>query len=231
MTDAFKLKQREIFDLLEEKFRHGDHPASIIESVKDYESDRRLCLTSVVYIPEEISNQLMRTVIEPLREADPRQYFYGPPSLHTTILTIREFTGVDPFNDEELGIATQVFQEVIRNHSRINYSFQELFELPTSLGVRGYSSENLVALVSELREKLKKAGLPDDRRLISDKIYFGHITICRYTTPPNQKFLKLIRELKNIHLSDFTAQNVHLIQSRMAFSKDNTKLITSFNLN
>lgn len=230
MSDLFRMQQRKVFNDLEKRFDQGESPASIIESIEDYNKDERLCLTTVIFLPKDISQLLTEKIILPLKKADPRQHFYAPESLHTTILTIRDFAEPKMFPQSEITSITDTFHKVIGKHSRVSYSFQELLELTTSLGVRGYTTENLIPLVQSLRSELKKQGTPDNRKLISDEIYFGHVTVCRFTTPPNQKFLKKVQELKDTKIGEFTLSEVSLVKSKISFLEKDREIISHHSL-
>ncbi len=230
VTGEYQLKQKELFDNLEAKLKKGESSVTLVEPVKDYVNDRRTCLTSVVFIPTELQEKILDKVISPLKEADTRQYYYVPNSFHLTIQNIKTINEPPSFNENDIELAREVFQEVISKFKSINFQIAGIFELPTSLSLRAYSDETLKDLALALRKKLKEAGVPDNKTYASEEVVFGNISISRYTSDPNQAFFEQVEQLKNVEIGVLKAFTVSLITTNSICHPDKTKIIEKFNL-
>jgi len=190
-----------------------------------------MCLTAIVFLPEKIREIISQGVISPLKKTNHKQYFFPPDSLHITIKNIRTISHPPQFNEQDIEKTIKVFSQVIPHHHAINFRFQGLLELPTSLGVRGFSNETLKDLVLDLDNQLTHAGVPDNKKYASNKIFFSNTTICRYTSQPNSSFTDIIKELKNEFFGEFTANEVCLITTNAVCHPDKTTIIEKYYLN
>lgn len=230
MDLSYQEKQEALFNKIEDQFKKGKSPSTLVESVSDYQNDPRRCLTSVVFAPPKIEDVILKKIIEPLKKVDPNQYYYVPGSFHLTIQNVRVSDFPIRFSEDDIEKARTVFQKVIAKHRAFNFEIGGLFELPTSLGLRAFSTKDLFNLASDLRGKLKNAGLPDDKKYASGDVIFGNMTICRYTSQPNDSFLREIRKLKNVEVGKFTVSKVSLITTSSICHPTQTKIIEEFDL-
>lgn len=223
---SYQDQQRELFNKLEQ----GGASASVVEMVDDYTDDVRMCFTSVVFLSDEIRFSVIERLIEPLREADVRQYFYLPESLHITIQNIREVSDPPKFTKKDITIVQNIFREVIPRHKCFSFDLQGLFMMPTSLSVRAFSDERLKKLVIDLRHSLELAGVADDKQYASNDVVFGNCTICRFTEKPNSVFSSRIQDLKQIKIGTLEVDRVSLITTNTACHSGKTKIIEQFAL-
>lgn len=226
ITIVYQDQQQELFNRLEQ----GSATASIVEIVDDYTDDVRMCFTSVVFLSDEIRSLIISRLIEPLREADTRQYFYMPESLHITIQNIRQVNNPPQFTKEDIVAVQNIFREVLSRHERFSFDLQGLFMMPTSLSVRAFSDERLKKLVIDLRRSLERAGVSDDKQYASDDVVFGNCTFCRYTEKPNNVFTSMIRDLKQVRIGTQEVDRVSLITTNTACRPEKTKIIEQFSL-
>lgn len=227
---SYQQKQQELFDRLEEKFKKGENPATVVEPVSDYINDNRICLTSVAFVPETLRVIIDKKLIKLLREADPRQYYYLPQSLHLTIQNIRTINQPPLFNDGDIAKTKIVFEKIIPKYRQFEFKLEGLFELPTSLGIRAFSDDTIKNLCLELRKKLEEVGSPDNKKYITNEVIIGNVSICRYTQQPNNAFLAKVRELKNVKIGKLSVKTISLITTNAVCYPKRTQVIKEFSL-
>lgn len=227
---SYKQKQKRLFDELEYKFKNGESPSTIVEPVKDYVNDNRICLTSVAFIPPQLQEAILATVINPLKSADSQQYYYIQNSFHLTIQNIRTISLLPLFNDNDIEKAIKVFNQVVPKHKHLFFDIEGLLELPTSLSLRAYADEGLKDLVLELRQGLQEAGVPDNKTYASSDVVFGNLSVCRYTTKPNNLFFSEVKGLKNVKIGRLEVSTISLITTNSVCHPSKTRIIKDFNL-
>ncbi|MFH2104782.1 MAG: hypothetical protein ABII72_00945 [Parcubacteria group bacterium] len=228
----YQKQQHEAFEQLEKEVRARETTVTLVETMADYAADQRLCLTSVVFPPPELQKTVLDNIIAPLKQADDRQCYYPPTSLHVTIQSIRTVPADFPprFTTEDIEKVKKVFQQVLSQHSSFTFKLKGLLELPTSLSIRAYSNKTLGDLALELRKELAKAGVPDNKQYISPDVVFGNMTICRYTTEPNEGFQTKIAELKTTDWGKLEVREINLITTSAVCHPDKTTILTTYNL-
>ncbi len=228
--DGYSKKQLLLISEIEEKFKNGEVPSTIVTPVKDYKNDNRICLTAVAFIPPELEQQIIENIIKPLKEADNRQYFYVPNSFHVTIQNIRIIEDPPLFDSSDIEKAKEVFEKIVPKHPRISFRLKRLFELPTSLSVCAFSNESLGILANELRAELANSGVPDNKKYASNDVVLGSTTIIRFTTEPNAEFKNIVSQLKNIEIGNFEVSKINLITTNCVCVPDKTTVFGEYNL-
>lgn len=224
----YQNKQLELINGIEEGFKSGKNPSTVVEPVSDYVNDDRICLTSVVFIPHELEEKIIELVINPLREINPIQYFYVPSSFHITINNIRTIENPPLFNDNDIEKAKEVFKRVIPKYKSFTFDLKRLFELPTSLAIAAFTDKTLANIALELRNELEKADVPDNKTYASQDIVIGSTTISRYTNTPSPKFQEKIKKLKEVEIGSFEVNKVSLITTNAVCHPSKTKIIEEF---
>ncbi len=227
---SYQKQQELLLKEIEKDFKEGKFPATIVEPVQDYSSDNRICLTSVVFLPQEIQRIVDEKVIKPLKELDKRQYYYLPQSLHITIQNIRTISDPPLFSKKDVEKVKNVLREVITRYEPFDFSIEGFFELPTSLSLCAYSDEILKQLVFEIRKSLKKVGVPDNKKYASDEIVIANSTICRYIGLPNDAFFEEVGKLKNIDVGRVQVKNVSLITTNSVCHPNKTSIVERYPL-
>ena len=229
--ETYKEKQRKLFEKLEAQFKENSNAVEIVEPVSDYVSDNRICLTSVVFPPKYIVDAINKKIVSKFVGVDDNQYFFLPESFHLTIQNIRTINLPPLFNDEDIKKARDVFRKIIPRHNQFSFKLSGLFETPTSFSIRGYCNDNLQKLILDLRTEMISAGVPDNKKYGSEDVFFGNITVCRFTKKPNEKFYQKIKELKNIEIGNILVDKVSLITTNAVAHPSKTKIIEEFYLN
>jgi hypothetical protein len=62
--------------------------------------------------------------------------------------------------------------------------FEELLLFPNSISLVGYSDIRMGRLVTALGRGLDEIELSDDKRYLSDTVFFGNMTLARFTAAP-----------------------------------------------
>lgn len=228
---SYQNKQLELIELIEESFRHGKSPSTIVEPVSDYINDDRICLTSVFFAPHELEEKIIEKVINPLKEISPNQYYYVRGSFHITLNNIRTIADPPSFDGNDIEKAKQIFRRVISKYQSFTFDIKRLIELPTSLAITAFSDETLGNIALEIRRELKKVRVPDNKVYASKDIVIGNITISRYTNVPNLEFQKKIKQLKEVEIGSFEAEKVALITTNAICCPSKTKIIEEYELN
>lgn len=230
MMASYEQRQQQLFDFIEISFKNGDIPSTVNDPVTDYVNDDRICLTSVVFLPQACCDLIYEKVITPLKKADPDLFYYPPQSLHLTIQNIRTIENPPNFTPQDIETTRRVLLKVIPKHKSIKFNLRGLFELPTSIAMKGFCDESLKNIVLELRQELTKAGLPDNKKYASEEVFFGNVTVCRFPKIPNSDFIETVKSLKDLELGELEIKTVSLVTGNIVFSEVNTQIIEQFNL-
>lgn len=228
--EGYQEKQHKLFEQLEAKFKEDSKAAETVEPVSDYIYDNRICLTSVVFSSAKMIEVINEKIIKKFAGIDDAQYFYLPNSFHLTIQNIRTINNPPLFNEEDIKKVCCVFREIIPRHKRFSINLRGLFETPTSFSIRGYCDDDLHELILDLRKGITAAGVPDNKKYGSDSVFFGNITVCRYTKKPNDNFYEMIKELKNVEVGDLLVDKISLVTMNAVAHPSKTKIIEEFYL-
>lgn len=225
-------KQKEILDRLEALSWAGESPASSVPLSSDFETDSRLCLTFLSFLPTTIQ-ETVSALVEELKALDPDQYFYLPESLHITIQNVRRIADPPTFTAVDIAAADRAFQETIaqNNLKPLRFQLSGLLLLPTSLAVTVYTEKTYGDFVIALRRNLIEHKIPDNKSYISDDIVFGNITIARFGSPPSIKLKERVAELK-LSFSDveYLAEDICLVTTSAVCHPDFTTVRQSYKL-
>jgi len=227
---AYQEKQHAVFEKLEKDAAAGQAKATFVEPLKDYAGDQKICLTSVVFLSPSLRQAVVEKIVGPLQNTDRRQYYSHFDSLHITTQNVRTIHQPPLFTNQDIIKAKEVFQKVVPKYKVFNFNLRGLLELPTSLAIRAYSDSTLKDLVLELRQELRQAGVPDDKKYASEEVVFGNTTICRYTTKPNADFMSKVHELKNTEIGNLEVTKISLITTNVVCHPNKTKIIETYNL-
>ena len=196
----------------------------------DYQNDRAICLTSVIFPDSDLAEHIAKKLIAPLAQIEPCHFFYQPESLHITIKNIRTAHYPPLFTETDQTKADLLFRETIPCHKSFTFTLEEIAALPGGVSLIGYSSKKFSQLITGLDAGLSHAGLPDNKEYVSDTVYFGNMTLCRYTKPPSDTLLKQILRIKKITPLKIKAETVSLITCNRICDPRSRNIINSYNL-
>ncbi|MDD5489417.1 MAG: hypothetical protein PHP25_01905 [Candidatus Moranbacteria bacterium] len=230
MPESFQEQQKKLIVEYEQSISKGNIKSTFVAMQKDYANDGQICLTSVVFVPENISDKINKEVIEPLRHYDPDQYFYPVESLHLTIKNIRTINNPPLFDAKDIEKVDKLFSEIIPQFSKFNFAVEDVVIFPTSMSVAAFSDRILWDLVSSLDKGLKEIGVPDNKKYTSNSVYFGNITLCRFTKKPNDKFVKEARKFRNYKIGKMKVEKINLITCNAVCYPKSLKIISEYKL-
>jgi 2'-5' RNA ligase len=185
--------------------------ASIVPIQADYSTSPARALTSVVFIPGRMAQEIYQTIVEPLRAIEPDHYYYPPETMHLTVKNVRKVNDPPRFTEADIHGVDQLFKTIIPQHETFSISLEELVPFATSVALIGYPDERFQRLIQALDTGLREIGLPDDKKYVSNTLFFGNITICRFTHPPSPAFFKGVERLTYRFKAELPVQTIKLI--------------------
>jgi len=156
---TYRQKQEALIREVEDKFKRGEPLGlSIIgkNGNLEYAQDDRSCLTSVVFVPKELTDVIEHKVLSHLKQIDPNQYYYPAQSLHLTYCNVQNIAKPATFTDADLPKVVKVLESVVSKTKSFKYSLKGIFELPTSISICAYFPEEVVPSMKLIREEIKK---------------------------------------------------------------------------
>lgn len=216
---AYTGKQNEVLKDLEKIVSTNTrNTPSIIEPIRDYENDNRYFFSILGFPPPHIIEKISHLQQE-LKKADPRQFYVPAHALHMTIKNIRTICNPPSFTQSDVDKVQKLLNSTIKNFRRIRVFCYGILKLPTSFFIPVYTNKAFNNLVSTLDSELNKVGVPDNKKYISNSIFFSNISTVRYTCNPNAKFFEVLEKNKSLYSEPFYIEEVKLISANIAFSK------------
>ena len=228
-TDYFS-QQKYLVKEIENSLSKGMRKATTIEMQKDYANDDQICLTSVVFVPKNISQKIAEDIIGPLQKIDPAQYYYSSDSMHLTIKNVRVIKNPPSFNEEDIRKVDKLFSELIPKFPKFEFSIEDVILWPTSIAVMGYCDETLQKLVTALDKGLREIEVPDDKKYASNSVYFGNITICRFAQNPKEESLEAVKKLRDHKIGNMIIEKINLITCNAVCHPSSRKIIGEYKL-
>ena len=230
MENNYFQKQKQLVKEMKLSLAKGEAKSTIVEMRSDYEYDNQKCLTTVVFIPKNIAHRITNSIIEPLKQVESEHFYYLAESMHITIKNIRTIHKPPLFMEDDVVKVDGLFREIIPKFKSFSFQLEDLVKFPTSLSLMGYCDDTLQKLVKELDAGLKQIGVPDDKKYFSDKIFFGNITLCRFTHQPSEAFIKKIEELRNIKIGELVVDKINLIICNVVCHPKTRKMVGTYKL-
>lgn len=203
---------------------------SIVPMNRNYLGEFGRCLTSVVFPPSAIARNIQKNIINRLRKIQPTHFYYPPESMHITIKNVRTVNDPPLYSEADINKCRRVFSEVTARHSPFSFELSQVVTFATSVAIIGFCDERLKDLVLDLDRELQIAGIPDNKKYISDSIFFGNLTICRFTAPPSSRLLQVIREIRDVVKFTVPVTAINLITCDSVCSRSSCTRIDLFQL-
>lgn len=200
---TYQQQQRELIATIRQNMGSMAQRATTVPMQCNYAQDPARCLTLISFVPTAATRTIQRTLQMQLEAVAPEHYFYPAESMHITIKNIRSAATPPGFSAHDIARADQLLGTILSGRPAIHFEFQELVAFPNSISLIGYCTDALRDLVHTLDHGLSRIGLADDKRYLSNAIFFGNITICRFTSPPSPALLQtvdMLREVCNLAL-------------------------------
>jgi 2'-5' RNA ligase len=231
LSQSYRDRQRQLIDSVRADVSAVREKASVVPIQADYAADGGRCLTSVRFVPTQASAFLQTNIQQVLAQAEPFHYYNPPESMHITIKNIRVAHDPPLFDEADIANVHACFAAVLPGHRRFSFSFEELVVFPNSISLVGYSDESLRGLVQDLDAGLHGIGLADDKRYLSDEVFFGNITLCRFTQSPGAGFVETVARL-NRHWQPLSicVSHVELISCNASVAPETIKRLYRYEL-
>ncbi len=224
---AHQQNQIKVINSLEEQVKNNAVAFTIVAPIDDFEKDSRMCLTCV-HIPDKaFILKVQNDIIEPLRKLNPSFYFYPSDSFHLTIKNIRISSSPPSFTNTDILKAEKVLESVIPRHKPFKVYFYRLLLFPNNLALVGTTDPELDSIFFDLDNRLKEAGIADDKTYMNSRYYFSNMTLARFNKPPSENFIQIVEELsQSISFEPYTIDSVTLLSCSPVFT--NRNIVKSF---
>ena len=196
----------------------------------DYEADERLCLTSVVFPSNALGDRITRELVEKLRAIEPEHYYYPTASLHLTIKNVRSIAVSAELSPAVTATAASVFAAVVPTIRAFEIGLERVIALENSIVLVGYSDRTLYELIHALDNALRAAGIVDDKRYVSNSVFFGSITLCRFRTAPSERLLAAAPKLCREFSAALSVGSIDLIACNAVCAPRTRRTIGSYRL-
>jgi hypothetical protein len=169
-------------------------------------------LSILAFVPTIIAATIEERVIRPLRAAESSHHFYSPADLHVTIKNIRCAREVPTFTQQDVVLGRRALTDAVRHLPPIAFHLNGLVRLPGSLAVRAFATASFLSVVNTLDDCLSAVGIADDKVYQSRTVFCSNVTLCRFTSTPNDRFLARVADLRNLDLGILSVTEVHLVE-------------------
>lgn len=230
MENKYINQQKQLVKDLEKSFALKNDSTTIVDVQNDYANDDQMCLTSLVFVPEDISKKIIIDVINPLKTVEPNHYFYPIESMHCTVKNIRIIHKPPLFNQLDIKKVDGLFRKIISQFPSFDFYVEDVVLFPTSISIIVYSNNIFQKLVLALDSGLKKIGVPDDKKYFSDTVFFSNLTVCRFTKQPGKKFIAVVKKMRNLKIGKFKAEKINLVTSNAVSHPKSRKIIAEYKL-
>jgi len=188
----YKELQKEMVRRLEYGSATSAQGVSVVPMRSDFTGQPERSLTTVTFIGQDIGSAIQETVVKPLARLEPEHHYYPTDALHLTIKNVCSLADPPAFSEADIKTADRVLRSTVSLYPALDFALEETVALRNSVAVIGYSGQWFKRLIQELDDRLRRAGLPDDKRYVSDTVFFSNITVCRFVHPPSADFLKML---------------------------------------
>jgi 2'-5' RNA ligase len=221
--------QIKIVEEIESQIKNNSLKFSTVSGVEDFSSDPRICLTSLHFPSEALKSLVQERLINPLKTITSEFFYYSDNSLHITIKNVRVINNPPHFSSNDIKKAKEVFSSVIPSHKKFKVYFYKLLLFPNNLAMIGITEPELDEIILELDKKLKRNGIPDDKKYVNSRYFFSNMTLARFNHNPGKEFVDKVSVLsKEIRIEPYTVDSVSLITGNAALN--NLRVIESWDL-
>lgn len=224
----YREQQAAMLQSIEDGFRAGHAPSTLVPMSQSYAEDGQHCLTNVVFVPELETHPTYHQVIEELSNLNEGHYLYPGHSLHTTIKNVRTIHVPPLFTEEDIERIRPVLRQVAARYQSFEIDWQGLLALPTSVAIKGFSSEIYGQLVTDLHQALIDIGVPDNKSYASSTVFANIVNFCRYTHEPSQDWNEAVQRWKNASFGTSHIKSFSLIVCNAVVAPASLRIIETF---
>lgn len=216
--------QRVVINKIADQVERDALQFSTVSPTTNYDSDPRLCLTSVHIPHQHLINQIQQQLITPLRQIEPNFYYYPPDSLHMTIKSVRAVNHPPHFDEQDIKQAQQIFTRIITRHRKFEVYFERLLLFPHNLALIGTTNPELDKIILDLNQALNSADIPDDKTYANEKYFFSNVTLVRFNTSPLAEFRKEVESLSDsLKFEPYQVDSATLLTCNAVFKQRDIK--------
>lgn len=227
---TYLAEQKLIIEKLKQASANDDSAISYVPMSDNFQNDQKRCLTLLTYLPKNISNKVI-SVTEKLKSIEADHYYYPKDSLHLTIQNVRTVNDPPLFSAHDEKQADLAFQSSLKGKKQLFFQLSGLLRLRTSISIICYAEESYKFFVQEMRKSLEQYGIGDNKRYISNDVFFGNITICRFSKEPGNHFNSKVEALANSTFGNLAVSNLSLVVTNSICETPHTREINSYRLN
>ncbi|USN53652.1 MAG: hypothetical protein H6760_00575 [Candidatus Nomurabacteria bacterium] len=225
---SYYAEQKKAFERVENAVKKGKAEGSVVDPVQDYVQDKRLSLTSLSFLPPAVQQKIYHTLIIPLQVVDSQQAYFEARSLHVTVQNIRTVADPPLYTSADIEKAREIFHNIVPKYPLLKCRLEGLNIFPASVAIRAFVSEEFRDLVLELREALRRNGVPDNKVYASGNVIFGNVTFVRFTTTPNKDFFAKVEELKECSFGEVHLEKVSLMEVNALCHPSSMRVIDTY---
>lgn len=226
----YTIQQRRLIQHIKDNMLEAQTQMSIFDMKTDYENDDAISLASVTLISKVITDRIVEKIIQPLQLLEPCHYYYANDLMHITIKNVRKMHKPQRFTEDDAQKVNNLFKDIVPRFPSFKFNFEGLVLFPTSFSLIGYCDETLRELVHALDNGLKEIGLADDKKCISDTVFFGNMTLCRFTQAPSLLFQDKVRELESIYIGEINVSEINLVTCNVVCHPKSRRIIGAYKL-
>jgi 2'-5' RNA ligase len=226
----YTLQQKSTVQQLKNRLEQGSGNLTVVEMRADYENDIEICLSSVVFAPDDLTQSISKRILEPLKSIEPEHFYYTSDLMHSTIKNVRTINNPPLFDEDDVAKAHQVFEQIIPQFPSFTLNWEDLTLFPTSVALIGYCNQTLQQLIQALDTGLTEIGIPDNKTYFSNTIFWGNLTVCRLRHPPGAAFRQRVKELETIQLGEMPVTHIHLVTCNAVCHPKTRKIIGTYPL-
>lgn len=224
----YQQRQLVLMRQMEQSFLSDPTAATIVPMQADFARDAQMALTAVSYLPNELANRIIGTIIEPLRNLEPDFYYYPVESLHITIQNVRVIHDPPRYTEHDIDVTRSTFRQAAAKAKTFPFTFQGLLSMPTSVSIIALGTPDYDRFVKALRQDLTAAQVPDDKSYFTDELVFANTTICRYTHKPSNAFLKKLQEMHDQHIGEVSINDMVLVTMNAGANRAKTRILETY---
>lgn len=225
---TYRDRQADMLQSIEDGFREGRTPSTFVNISKTYETDADYCLTNVAFVPELAETVAYTEMMDELRALNEGHYLYPSVSLHTTIKNVRTIHEPPLFTEEDIERIRPTLRRVAAQYESFEIDWQGLLALPTSLAIKGFSSEAYGHLVGDLHRALIDVGVPDNKAYASSTVFANSATCCRYTHTPSDAWNEVIQRWKSTSFGVSRIKSFSLIVCNAVVAPTSLRVVETF---
>lgn len=201
---------------------------SVVPITTNHRTDPARCLTTVAFPSAELAARIEDTLITPLRNLEPVHHYYHRDELHLTLKGVQVISNPPTYSDADIAAVDAMLRSRIPQHAPIPFQLERLVRFPTSLALFATSPAAFGTLVQDLDQALTRIGVPDNKRYVSNTVFFGNITLCRLTQKPSPAFEALATSLMNTDLGHMLVTEATLLTGNAVCARESRIIVNRY---